>query len=82
MSVDWSRLRSVTTRELINALLRDGFRQRWQTGSHRRYQHADGRRVSVPFHGYGATFRQGILRNMVQNQARWSPADLTRLGLY
>lgn len=40
------------------------------------------RRVSAPFHGYGATFRQGILRNMVQNQARWTPADLTRLGLY
>jgi predicted RNA binding protein YcfA (HicA-like mRNA interferase family) len=34
--IDWSRLRSLTARELIAALIRDGFELRHQAGSHRR----------------------------------------------
>lgn len=81
MAIDWSRLRSLTTRELINALIRDGFVFRWQNGSHRRYQHPDGRRVTVSFHGQGETFRSDILRRMLQDQAKWTAADLAQLGL-
>jgi predicted RNA binding protein YcfA (HicA-like mRNA interferase family) len=51
--IDWSRLRSLTARQIINALQRDGFSLRNQSGSHQRYQHADGRRVTVSFHRPG-----------------------------
>jgi predicted RNA binding protein YcfA (HicA-like mRNA interferase family) len=55
--IDWSRLRSLTAREIINALNRDGFVLRNQSGSHQRYQHSDGRRVTVTFHHAKDTFK-------------------------
>lgn len=81
MPLDWSRLRSVTTREVIRSLGQDGFLLRRQTGSHRIYRHPDGRKVTVSFHHPGQTFRIGTLRRMLQEQARWTAADLRRLGL-
>ena len=81
MPLDWSRLRGVTTREVIRALGQDGFLLRRQTGSHRIYRHPDGRKVTVSFHHSGQTFRIGTLRRMIQDQARWTAADLRRLGL-
>lgn len=46
--VDYSLLRSLTARRLEKALTREGFRIARQRGSHRRYSHPDGRRVTVP----------------------------------
>jgi predicted RNA binding protein YcfA (HicA-like mRNA interferase family) len=34
MTIDWSRLRSLTAREIVNALVRDGFVLHAQRGSH------------------------------------------------
>jgi len=79
--IDWSRLRTLTAREIINALLRDGFRLRKQAGAHQRYAHSDGRRVTVSFHHQGQTFRPKTLRSIVEEQARWAQSDLERLGL-
>jgi predicted RNA binding protein YcfA (HicA-like mRNA interferase family) len=79
--IDWSRLRSLTARQIINALQRDGFSLRHQSGAHQRYQHADGRRVTVSFHHPGDTFRPKTLRSIVEIQARWSEDDLRRLKL-
>jgi predicted RNA binding protein YcfA (HicA-like mRNA interferase family) len=81
MPLDWSKLRSVTAREITRALLADGFRLKAQKGSHQRYQHADGRRVTVPYHGSGTTFVPKTLRSMVEEQAQWNEDDLRRLGL-
>jgi len=81
MSIDWSRLRSLTGRELISALVRDGFSLRSQSGSHKRYHHADGRRVTVSFHRPGDTFPPKTLRRMIEDQASWTEDDLRRLGL-
>jgi len=50
MPIDYSRLRGLTARELIAALIRDGFELRSQKGSHQHYRHPDGRRVTVSFH--------------------------------
>jgi predicted RNA binding protein YcfA (HicA-like mRNA interferase family) len=50
MAIDYSQLRSLTAREMITALIRDGFFLRAQAGSHQRYRHPDGRRVTVSFH--------------------------------
>jgi predicted RNA binding protein YcfA (HicA-like mRNA interferase family) len=79
--IEWSRLRSLTARELIAALIRDGFELRHQSGSHRRYRHPDGRRVTVSCHRLSDTFRPKTLRTMIEGQAHWSAADLIRLRL-
>ena len=80
-SPDWSRLRFLTAREVISALIRDGFFRRSQSGSHQRYRHPDGRRVTISFHHPGETFRPKTLRSIIEDQARWAEEDLRRLGL-
>jgi predicted RNA binding protein YcfA (HicA-like mRNA interferase family) len=79
--INWAALRSFTAREIVNALLRDGFSLRSQSTGHQRYQHPDGRRVTVSFHHQGQTFPPKILRSMIEEQARWSEEDLRRLKL-
>ena len=79
--IEWRRLRNLTAREIINALARDGFTFYNQRGSHQRYRHADGRRVTVTYHRASDTFPLGTLRSMIETQARWSAEDLQRIGL-
>lgn len=81
MSIDFSRLRSLTARELNSALLADGFIFKRQRDSHRRFRHPDGRRVTLTFHHGSDTFRPGTLRSMIELQARWTEDDLRRLKL-
>lgn len=47
MTIEYSRLHSLTARQLIAALQRDGFAFVRQKGSHRHYRHQDGRRVTL-----------------------------------
>jgi predicted RNA binding protein YcfA (HicA-like mRNA interferase family) len=61
--------------------IRDGFSLRNRSGSHQRYRHPDGRRVTVSFHRPGDIFRPKTLRSIVQTQARWTTDDLRRLKL-
>jgi predicted RNA binding protein YcfA (HicA-like mRNA interferase family) len=79
--ISWGALRSLTAREIISALIRDGFSLHNQRGSHQRYRHADARRVTVTYHQPGDTFPMGTLRSMIEVQARWTEADLRRLSL-
>mgnify|MGYP001051193510 CR=1 FL=1 len=81
MALDYSRLRSLTVRELISALIRDGFALDRQAGSHQLYLHPDGRRVTVSFHRPGDTFEVKTLKAMLELQARWTEKDLVRLKL-
>ena len=81
MTVDYSKLRSVTARQLASALQLDGFQLQRQKGSHRHYRHPDGRRVTLSFHHSSDTFRPGTLRSIIEVQARWTENDLTRLKL-
>ena len=81
MAIDYSRIRGLTAREIISALVRDGFFLRRQRGSHQRYQHADGRRVTVSMHRTSDTFAPKTLKTMKEVQARWSEDDLVRLRL-
>jgi predicted RNA binding protein YcfA (HicA-like mRNA interferase family) len=78
---EWRQPRNITAREIVNALIRDGFVFYNQRGSHQRYRHGDGRRVTVTFHRAGDTFPLGTLRSMIEVQARWTEADLRRLSL-
>jgi predicted RNA binding protein YcfA (HicA-like mRNA interferase family) len=81
MAIDYGLLRMLTARRLIAALRRDGFVLDRQAGAHRHYRHPDGRRVTVSFHHAGQTFAPKTLRSMLERQARWTEADLQRLGL-
>ena len=81
MTVDYSRLRSVTARQLVSALQSDGFDLQRQKGSHRLYKHSDGSRVTLSFHHSSDTFRLGTLRSIIEMQARWTADDLRRLEL-
>jgi predicted RNA binding protein YcfA (HicA-like mRNA interferase family) len=81
MSIEYRLLRSVTAREMISALIHDGFFLRRQAGSHQRYQHPDGRRVTVSFHKSSNTFPPKTLKAIIEMQARWTEDDLKRLKL-
>jgi len=81
MGIDYGRLRSLTARELISALRRDGFILDRQSGSHQHYRHPDGRRVTVSFHRPGDTFTPKTLKRMIEDQACWTEEDLKRLDL-
>jgi len=81
MAINYENLRSTTAREFVAALSHDGFYFVRQTGSHQRYHHADGRRVTVAPHGSGDTFTLKTLKSMIERQARWNENDLVRLGL-
>jgi predicted RNA binding protein YcfA (HicA-like mRNA interferase family) len=81
MAIDYRGLRSVTAREVVAALTRDGFYFVRQRGSHQRYRHPDGRRVTVAPHGGGDTFTIKTLKSMIELQARWTEVDLQRLKL-
>jgi len=72
--------RTVTARQFIKALHKDGFALRTTRGSHRIYRHPDGRRVILAFHHLGDTFPLGTFKAMI-GDAGWREADLRRLGL-
>jgi predicted RNA binding protein YcfA (HicA-like mRNA interferase family) len=79
--MDYRGLRSLASREQIAALERDGFSFVRQSGSHQRYRHPDGRRVTVAPHGKGNTFTIKTLKSMIELQAQWTEDDLKRLRL-
>ena len=81
MAIDYSKMRGLTAREMISALRRDGFVLVRRAGSHKQYRHPDGRQVTVAHHRRGDSFQIGTLKAMVEQQARWTEADLKRLGL-
>ena len=80
-TINYSKLRSLTARELIGALIKDGFSLDRQSGSHQQYIHADRRRVTIFFHHPGDTFTPRTLKSMIEKQAKWNEDDLKRLNL-
>ena len=81
MPVNYRDLRSLKARELTAALIRDGFSFKRQVGSHQRYHHPDGRRVTIAAHRGGDTFTLKTLKSIIEMQARWTDEDLRRLKL-
>ena len=79
--IAYGRLRNLSAREIIGALFHDGFHLARHRGSHQRYMHRDGRRVTVTFHSFGQTFPRKTLKSMIETQARWVKKDLERLGV-
>lgn len=81
MTIDYSQLRGISARKIAKALQDDGFEFTRQRGSHRRYRHPDGRRVTLSFHHASDTFPLPTLKSIVERQASWDESDLRRLGL-
>jgi len=54
----------VTARQLIRVLRKIGFVQTRSRGSHRRFEHPDGRKTTVPVHR-GRDIPRGLLRQIV-----------------
>jgi predicted RNA binding protein YcfA (HicA-like mRNA interferase family) len=81
VGLSYGLLRNLSAREIISALIRDGFAFDRGDGSHQMYYHPDGRRVTVAYHGGGGTFRRKTLKTMIETQARWTEEDLKRLKL-
>ncbi|HHT10242.1 MAG: type II toxin-antitoxin system HicA family toxin [Atribacter sp.] len=81
MTINFKKLKNLTAREIINALSRDGFYLRNQKGSHQRYYHPDGRKITISFHHPGDTFPPKTLKKMIEYQAEWTKEDLKRLNL-
>ena len=81
MPIDYSRIRGLNARAITRALRADGFRLVRQQGSHHRYYHPDGRRVTLAYSQLRDTFRIQTLKDVIEWQAFWSAADLRRLGL-
>ena len=66
IDVEWRRLRNLTARRIINALLRDGFELYNQRGAHQRFRHPNGRRVTATLHRASDTFAIGTLRSIIE----------------
>jgi predicted RNA binding protein YcfA (HicA-like mRNA interferase family) len=81
MAVNYALLRNLNAREIISALVRDGFGFDRGSGSHQIYYHPDGRRVTVTFHAPSDTFTPKTLKSMIEKEARWTENDLKRLKL-
>ncbi|HIJ72954.1 MAG TPA: addiction module toxin, HicA family [Candidatus Hydrogenedentes bacterium] len=81
MTIDYSRLRTLSARQLAAALQADGFELRRQRGSHRHCRHAEGRRATLSFHHASDTFPPPTLRSIIERQAKRSEDDFGRLGL-
>jgi predicted RNA binding protein YcfA (HicA-like mRNA interferase family) len=80
VGINYGLLRNLSARELISALIRDGFSYDRGDGSHQIYYHPDCRRVTVIFHGGNSTFTRKTLKSMIE-QSRWTEEDLKRLKL-
>jgi predicted RNA binding protein YcfA (HicA-like mRNA interferase family) len=81
VGLDYQQLRNLAPREIVSALVRDGFTFDRGSGSHQIYYHPDGRRVTVVFHGGSRTFTRKTLKSIIESQARWTEDDLKRLKL-
>jgi predicted RNA binding protein YcfA (HicA-like mRNA interferase family) len=78
--IDYSKLRSLTARKLISALIKDGFHLDRESGSHRQYFHPDKGRVTVSVHRPNDTFPPKTLKRIIQD-AGWAEEDLKRLKI-
>ena len=80
MNIGYSKLRSLSTRRLISALLQEGFKLEREKGTHRQYIHPQKGRVTVSFHHPSDTFPPKTLKSIIQDDG-WAEEDLKRLGL-
>jgi predicted RNA binding protein YcfA (HicA-like mRNA interferase family) len=64
----------ITFRELLQRIVRLGFEQVRQKGSHIRFVHPDGRKTTIPDHG-GQDVPNGLLNKIVRNDLEMTLDD-------
>lgn len=60
------RLSPISSRNLVKIIEKQGFVKIRQEGSHARYVHADGRKISIPMHA-GENIHRGLLRKIIHD---------------
>ena len=78
--IDYSKLRSLTAKKIISALIKNGFHFDRESGSHQQYLHPNKGRVTVSFHHPSDTFPPKTLKRIIQ-ETGWTEKDLKRLKL-
>jgi len=68
----------INARTLMKVLRRLGFRQTRSRGAHRRFEHPDGRKTTVPVHR-GCDIPRGLLRQIVTIDLGMDMDDFTAL---
>lgn len=72
-------LRSITARQIVSALHKDGWTWARSRGSHRCYEKGS-KTVIIPYHHPGATLTPGTLADVLSGTG-WTDDDLRRLKL-
>lgn len=60
------KLPIVKAKELLKLLLKNGFYKHHQVGSHIQLKHADGRRLTIPYHP-SQEIRKGTLKGIIND---------------
>ncbi len=72
-----SKLPLITAKELIKLLLKLGFELKRQKGSHKFFQHQDGRTTVIPDHG-NEQIDRGLLNKIIKQDIMISIEDFLR----
>lgn len=75
-----SKLPLLSAREIIKILLQLGFVLKRQKGSHKFFQHPDGRTTVVPEHG-NESIDRGLLNKIIKQDIQISLDEFIRLHL-
>jgi predicted RNA binding protein YcfA (HicA-like mRNA interferase family) len=70
--------KQVTPREIIKVLAKLGFKQTRITGSHHRFAHPDGRKVSVPIHG-NEPIGKGLLLKIIKQDLKMEKEEFLKI---
>ena len=76
----WDQLKNKTAKDLISALIKDGFTLDVTVKTERVYRHPDGRRVSIHYHTGSTTYGPGLLKALFED-TEWSEKNMWRLKL-
>jgi predicted RNA binding protein YcfA (HicA-like mRNA interferase family) len=71
------RLSPISSRNLIKIVDKLGFVKTRQAGSHARFVHPDGRKISIPTHP-GENIHRGLLRKLLRD-LNLTPEEFSRL---
>jgi predicted RNA binding protein YcfA (HicA-like mRNA interferase family) len=73
-----SKLPLITAKELIKILLKLGFHQKRQKGSHKFFQHHDGRTTVIPDHG-NEKIDRGLLNKIIKQDLLMTIDDYLKI---
>lgn len=73
-----SKLPLITAKELIKILFKLGFQQKRQKGSHKFFQHPDGRTTVIPDHG-NEKIDRGLLNKIIKQDLQMSIEDYLKI---